>query len=206
MTPAVWGVARWKTLPEWGSFVEQVSYDGERDQGENNSDQGPGNNIHGVVEVVADSGKTDPEWEDDHGKLDERSQNLQDSVAESDWCSLDVGHLVQPSLEVDDQEGSTVEAEAGVSGQEWETSFVEFFLILFIILTHGLLILHHKFVISIIIFASFFSEVWVTQCQVMRSQATNLIFCELCEQQGCQSSQSEVTKVSVELKDRININ
>ena len=124
MAPVVWVVARWKTLPEWGSFVEQVCYDGQRDQGEDNSDQSSGNNIHGMVEVVADSGETDPEWENDHGKLDERSQHLQHSVAESYWCSLDVRHLVQSSLEVDYQESSTVEAEAGVSGQEGETSFV----------------------------------------------------------------------------------
>ena len=58
MTPVVWGVTRLKTLPERGSFVEQVSYDGERHQGEDNPDQGPGNNIHGMVEVVADSGET----------------------------------------------------------------------------------------------------------------------------------------------------
>ena len=73
-----------------------------------------------MVEVIADPGETDPEGEDDHGKLDERSQYFQHSVAESNWSSLNVGHLVKPSLEVDNQEGAAVKAEAGMAGQKGE--------------------------------------------------------------------------------------
>ena len=49
------------TLPEGGPLVEQVRDDGEGDEGEDDTDQGPGHHVHGVVEVVADPGEADPE-------------------------------------------------------------------------------------------------------------------------------------------------
>merc|ERR1711953_774302 len=101
-----------------------------------------------MVEVVADPGETDPEGENDHGKLNERSHDFQHSVAESNWSSLNVGHLVKPSLEVDNQKGATVKAKAGMARQEGEAGFVEFLLVLLIIPTHCFLVLLDKFVKS----------------------------------------------------------
>ena len=95
-----------------------------------------------MVEVVADPGETDPEGENDHGKLNERSQYFQNSVDDSDWCSLNVGHLVKPSLEVDNQNGATIKTEAGMARQEREMSLMEFLLVVLIIPTTSSLLSH----------------------------------------------------------------
>ena len=95
-----------------------------------------------MVEVIADPGETDPEGEDDHGKLNERSQYFQHPVAESNWCSLNVGHLVKPSLEVDNQKGATIKTEAGMARQEREMSLMEFLLVVLIIPTTSSLLSH----------------------------------------------------------------
>ena len=181
------------------SLGEYVSHDSQREDGDDDAEDGPGDDILGMVEVIADPGETDPEGEDDHGKLNERSQYFQHSVAESNWSSLNVGHLVKPSLEVDNQKGATVKTEAGMARQEREMSLMELLLVLLIVPAHCLLVLLDEFIKSIFIFTSFIGEFWVAECDVVRPQTTNLIFGQLREEQGGKGSKSEVTKVSVEL-------
>ena len=76
---------------------------------------------------------------------------------------------------------------------------MEFLLVLLIIPAHCLLVLLDEFVKSIFIFTSFIGEFWVAECDVVRPQTTNLIFGQLREEQGGKGTESEVTKVSVEL-------
>ena len=97
--------------PEGRPFVEHIRNDHEGDEGKSHSNNSTCENIHGVVEIVTDSCQADPEGEDDHGKLDEGSEDLESPVDYSNWSTLVAGEVTESCLEINNEKHPTVEAE-----------------------------------------------------------------------------------------------
>ena len=78
-----------------------------------------------MVKVVTDPGQTDPEAEDNHSKLEKRTDNFHGSDKSSETNIVDPGEVIETSLKVDDEKHATVETEAGVTRQERQSCFMK---------------------------------------------------------------------------------
>ena len=151
------------------------------------------------MEVVADPGEADPERQDDHGELEKGSYDLQDPVADSDRGPLDVRHVVEPGLEVDDQEHSAVEAEAGVSGEEGETGLVKLLDPLLTEVPADDTLRVDELVVSPLVLAQLLRQLGVAEGEVVRPQTSHGVLGQLREEECGEGAQGEVAEVSIKL-------
>ena len=189
-------------FPECWSSGEHISDDDESHGGKRHADQGTEYHIQRMMSIVWDSGQADPQTEYYHTELKEGSHDLEDSQDKSDALVVGPGHVVEPGLEVDDEEHPAVETEAGVSGQEWQPSINQLLLgelSIDEVVTHLVILNNDKLLISKLIMAQLWCQFDSTSCQIEWPESAHRVLGQLSEEKRGQCAQAEESKVTVEL-------
>ena len=108
--------------------VEKVPNDAKDDQGKDDANYCPSSNIHRVMGVTY-PGEADPKCQNDHGKLDKGSEDLENPVGEPDSSIAENGRKVaEPCLKIDDDEHGTIETERGMPREKRQSCLMQLFL------------------------------------------------------------------------------